>query len=74
MKLPRLYRAKDLAYRRKPKIDNTDSGPRPYVGMNPRPTSLDDYSCWTDRSQNNLRDNDQKTPMDMLDPEKPQGM
>ena len=76
MSLPRSYRAKDKKYRVKPRrvVDNTDQGPRPYVGQNPRPTSVDDYSCWTDRSQNNLRDNDQKTPMDVIDPEKPQGM
>jgi hypothetical protein len=75
MKLPRSYRAKDRKYRVVKKVvDNTDTGPRPHVGQNPRPTSVDDYSCWTDRSQNNLRDNDQKTPLDYVDVDKPQGM
>lgn len=36
---------------------------------------VDDYSCWTDRSQDRLVDNvDPRTPNDSLDPDKPRGM
>lgn len=77
MRIPRRYLAKDLKYRMVPKvIDNTVTGPRPYVGQPPKTNqgNADDYSCWTDRSFTGLRDNDQKTPLDYIDVDKPQGM
>jgi hypothetical protein len=76
MSLPKKYRIRVVKYKRTPKkvVDNTDNGPKAYVGQSPRPSNLDDYSCWTDRSAPGARDNDSRGPMDTIDPEKPQGM
>lgn len=73
MRIPKRYRSRDIVSIRPSKAPDQE-GPRPFVGQPTKTRDADDYSCWTDRSYVGTRDNDQRGPMDALDPDKPQGM